>query len=393
VLAPVWFFGGFFCAILALALFGRRAATVDYPADFTRFHPIISPEENFYPTVAEMCAIVRAKCKPDQVLVISGGNSIHYGVGQPPGKVWTDRLQRLLGNRYCVINFAFRGSVVSDSGAVIAEVLRKEFPKQIYVANTAPVLPADPIGSPTYRYLFWDAYFKGLLAPYLPRDERVRVYFRSEGTLMQEWQIRLSSWTDAVLHYRDFWNWLGYEKISTLPTPRTPAPPAMFSPKKRFGDEEPDSASVPFSVRFRPENEAAEMAIVRAFSESAYQPGPDGRWTIAPDAKRNFEYFVSVLMPDPQKHRTLIVVSQNSPLYLKNLSPRERDRNETAYRDTIDLWTKAGYVATTYQPEIIETDYVDRTHLTSSGGDKLAGELAPQIEKLAETLGYFKTTP
>jgi len=62
---------------------GAWEGTRDHYPRFTRFIPAISPEVSYYPTVAEMCAIVRARHRPGQVLVIVGGNSIFYGSGQP----------------------------------------------------------------------------------------------------------------------------------------------------------------------------------------------------------------------------------------------------------------------------------------------------------------------
>ena len=108
-----------------------------------------------------MSAIVRSKCRPDQVLVIVGGNSILFGVWQRDVDVWSKRLQELLGDRYCVINFALRGGTPTDGGAVVAEALRKEFPRQILIVNEAAVTGVEPFGREAYRYLVWQGYFGG----------------------------------------------------------------------------------------------------------------------------------------------------------------------------------------------------------------------------------------
>ena len=120
VLRAGWFFAGLALGLAVLAWKGRQAVATDFHPDFVRFHPPISLEGNYFPTLGEMRAIVRARCRPDQVLVIVGGNSILQGVWQPAAQLWSRRLQERLGPRFCVVNFAFRGASPTDGGAVVA---------------------------------------------------------------------------------------------------------------------------------------------------------------------------------------------------------------------------------------------------------------------------------
>jgi len=221
---PGWFRPGSFVlglagALITLSLLGWWLGRRDQYPHFTRFFPAISPEVSYYPTVAEMGAIVRARCRPDQVLVIVGGNSIFYGSGQPPELMWTRRLQELLGDRYCVVNLAFRGATASDGAAVVAEVLRREFPHQIYVANVGTLQAINPLGSIPYRFIFWEAYYKGELVTYAPRDNVVHAYFWDDLTHRSEWLDAAGRvWLDRALHFRDFWNWVAMDWIFTVPT-------------------------------------------------------------------------------------------------------------------------------------------------------------------------------
>ena len=52
---------------------------------------------------------------------------------------------------------------LADAASVAAEALAKEFPRQIYIANAAPTQAPTPGGSLVYRWVYWDAYYKGLL--------------------------------------------------------------------------------------------------------------------------------------------------------------------------------------------------------------------------------------
>src|SRR5471032_41897 len=175
-LSAYWFLGGLALGLIALSLVGRRVARTDYHPGFIRFFPPTSPETNYFPTLNELTAIVRGRCRPDQILVIVGGNSILQGVWQPAEEVWSKHLQDLLGDHYCVLNFAFRGAGPANGGAVVAEVLRNAYPRQIYIANEAVQTAVESIGFDPYRYLTWEAYYRGLLIDYPPRNAIIADY-------------------------------------------------------------------------------------------------------------------------------------------------------------------------------------------------------------------------
>jgi hypothetical protein len=386
---PWSFLAGLAGALVLLAVTGVWLGRHDRHPDFTRFHPLISPEGNYYPTIAEMCAIVRARCRPDQVLVIVGGNSIFYGVGQPPAKMWTRRLQELLGERYCVINFAFRGSSASDGGALVAEVLRAEFPRQIYVANMGPLQGINPMGSLPYRFIFWEAYYKGLLAEYAPRTNYVRLDFQNDPIDRRaHLEIVGRVWLDRLLHFRDVWNWVAMEWFCTVPSSLRPDPAEVTWPRRRFADTEPDFMDIPFEKRFRSELLDTELGIVRGFTESFYQRTGDGHWQLSGLKPKEFGTFIRIAMPELLRRRTLLVVSKNSPYYVDQLAPGERERDEQAYRDSLEIWRGAGYHAMTYPDGFDAADYGDRTHLTVAGGRKLAATVADNVRAIAAECGY-----
>jgi lysophospholipase L1-like esterase len=388
-LRPWYFITGFLAGLLLLSWAGRHVSATDYHKGFTRFHPMISPENYYLPTVAEMSSMVRSRCRSDQVLVLVGGNSIHYGVGQPPGKIWTDELQRRLGDRFCVINFAFRGASVTDGAALIAEVLREEFPKQIYVANTSPVLSTDPLGTDGYRFLFWEAYHKDLLMDWPSRTIWTKDYDRRKPAASPSSGNQLSARLDQALRYRDLWNWVGWNYVFTVSAPLNPYPPALFRPKRRFADTEPDVDAIPVGQRYRADGVAIEMQITRGFFTQVSERSAEGGWRVTAASREDFLQFAEMAIPGPLKSRTLIVLSQNSPFYLEKLTTDERQRNDVVYATGVELWQEAGYAAMTYGPGLTAADFVDRTHLTARGGVKLAHMVAPQITEIAKRLGYL----
>lgn len=393
--ASLWFRPRLFLAGLALGIvgcvgLGHYVTRHDYHAGFTRFHPRISPESSYYPTVDEMCAIVRARCRPDQILVIVGGNSILNGVGQPADQLWTLELQRLLGDKYAVINLAFRGALATDGGAVIAEVLRKEFPRQIYIANMQPMGDLHGLGLETYQFIFWEAHARGLLEDYAPREKLIEDFRRSTEAPPNLRELMLVAHADGVLRFRDLWNWVGYQHVFTVSSFYTPNFPRLLTARKHLRDEERDYEEMPFisPARFGAEKEPAEMAITRGFTSGFYEKDAQGEWSLLPATRNTFTVAAQTGFPDSLKARTLLVVSRNAPFYRKKLTADELLRDDQGYRDTVALLESLGYRAMEYGKDFAETDYGDRTHLTVSGGKKLAAMVAAKVEETARQQGY-----
>jgi lysophospholipase L1-like esterase len=390
---PRAFLLGLVAGLTLCSTIARVASHQGYHEAFTRFFPQISPEAQYYPTLEEMCGIVRMRCRPDQVLVIVGGNSIFNGVGQPAAKMWTVELQRQLGEGFVVVNFAFRGALCTDGGAVVAEALRKEYPRQVYVANAAPFTPPAPYGIEPYRYLFWEARSRGLLESYPPRDEMVEEFERTGFTWGNRFDLWGKDWLDRVLRFRDLWNLVGYEYLFTIANPITPHLPQAVWARKRFADVEPDFEAMPLGDRFRPENRDVEMRIVRGFSEGSCVRDRRGAWRPKTLVRIQFEEVARGAVPDDLKARTLIMLSRNCPYYLRQLTADERLRDDAAYRDGAAAWRKAGYEAADYGRDYDDADFGDRTHLSASGGRKLALQVSEHIQEIARKLGYLNQQP
>jgi hypothetical protein len=385
---PKTFVFGLLLGLALCSAVARFESNRDYHSVFTRFHVIISPEGQYYPTLDEMCSIVRTRCRPDQVLVIVGGNSIFNGVGQPVEKLWTNELQRQLGDGYVVLNMAFRGAFCTDGGAVVAEALRREYPRQIYVANTSPFVTPEPIGSGPYRYLIWEARCRGATENFPYRDQviedsRLHEYVRSQW--MDLWA---GQYLDRALRFRDLWNWVGYKYLFTIQNPMTPHLPEAIWGRGRFADIENDFEDIPFSSRFLPEYRDAEMKIVRGFSGTYYAKDQDGNWRIRSEYVTAFNRVAKGAFPDDLKGRTLIMLSRNSPLYLRQLDSDEMSREDLAYGDGVKAWLALGYDADQYGRDYDDTDFGDRTHLTGTGGRKLAQQVATDVQALAAKLHY-----
>lgn len=390
VLTPWGVIIGAILGFLACILLGKQAARRDVHRDFTRFHPMIAPDTLYQPTLNEMIAVVRSRVPKDAILVIVGGNSIFYGVGQPARDMWTERLQRLLGSRYYVINFAFRGSSPADAGAVVAEVLRDEYPKLIYVTNTGAGQPIDPIGSDTYRFLFWEAYFKGLLLDDPGRETRLEDLFTHRIAPDQRQELKLQMQMDKYLHFRDLWQDVAFRRFFPVWNERMPTLRNAFAGRKAWKDEEGDYRTLTLQQRYNPAGIETELEIIRGSSRQWYVEESNGGWRKSSVAWDDFERWAKISFPDPLKARTLLMLSRHSPFYTRILSGPERARDERLFADTVELWKRHGYVSADYGQDFDPLDYGDRTHLAVSGGEKLAGIVAPLVKQMAADLGYLK---
>jgi hypothetical protein len=384
---PRAFLLGLAAGLLAGVLAGHWAARNHAHPAFVRFAPRISPEGNYYPTLDEMRAVVRARVAAGQVPVIVGGNSVFQGVGQPADRIWTLELQRLLGPRFVVVNLALRGSSIVDGGAVVAESLQGEFPGLVYVANTAPWTNPHPAGLEPYTYLADEARARGLLEAMPARDALVAGLRRSSLPLAARLERVAVAHADRWLRFRDLWNWVGFNLFFTIPSPLTPSGPVATAARGRLPDEEPDFETMPAEVRMPPFADAQEMAITRAFSQSAVEPDGAGGWRLRPGVAEQFRAIAGAALPPSMRRRTLVVLSRNSPVFRNRLTAEEQTRDDFAFASSLAAWREAGYHAAEYGRDFAPADYGDRTHLSARGGRRLAAALAPEVRAVADALG------
>jgi hypothetical protein len=389
-----------------MCVLGRIASRENHLNHFVRFTQWTSPETKYYPTIGEMMSVVRAQAKPEQILVIVGGNSVLRGVGQPVERIWTRALQQNLGPGYCVINFAFNGSGITDAASVAAEALRHEYPRQIYIANAAPAQPPAPDGTGLYRFVFWEAYYKGLLiddpvrAAAIVKSNEADVIQNPEGeTGLREMKIR--EWLDSFFYFQDFWNWFTYKQMNTVWGFYMPGTTDFLLPRKRYKDPEPDLSTFPMDARYLPGNLAVEMSIVRGFTQYVFMSldqyghpqktkDASGKWQPYVPVWDYFNHSIRVAMPDELKKRTLILLSRSSPFYLKYLTPDEKERDELAYEQSMVMWKAAGFDAMDYGKNFTAEEYADRTHVTWQGGAKLAPLVADKVREMSQNLGYLQ---
>ncbi len=387
-LVPLTFFVGIFVAVVAMSWFGRWAAREPFHQEFTRITRWTAPSTHYYPTASELANVVRQKARPGTVLVIVGGNSVFYGLGQPVGQVWTTVLQRELGARYSVVNLAMPGAAPVDGGAVIAEMLRNEFPRQIYLANAWACDSSAPGGSPVYRYIFWNAYYENRLIDDQPRRTSIQRVLAQHAAHEGLVELRGRVWLDGLFHFQDGWNYIAYKKFGTV-WGHYPLGEIWAKPRETFPDEEADFLAQPTSRRFTGYYDAEELAIIRRRNAWAFAADSvNAKLKVNAEAWDEFGKNIDGMFPRALKKRTLIVISRDCPYFIEKLSPEERERNDLACLLTVQKWRENGYESTDYGRDFSIEDYGDRVHLTTRGGEKLANLIAIKVRDMSDRLGY-----
>jgi hypothetical protein len=387
LLIPYPLFLGIAAAFLACCILGYVSRGEPY-AGFERFHRYINPQTCFYPTASQVLATARAALPSDRIAVVVGGNSVLNGAGQGL-PLWTARLQELLGPEYQVINLAMCGAGPAEVGGTTAEMLLREHPRLILITNTW----AGPSGSPgepdggLLRYFFWDAYYKGLL-PHAPeREEGLREVACKKALDDAYDELKRGLHLDAYLSHRDLWTALAYSRFSTVWHPLLEGTFAQARASYVPADTKP------FRSEHRPDDAVALGAVrdlVRSSGNfvlpgnevAAKRVNPDYATTMCRDLRRCF--------PEEVRRRALLVIAHYNPYRVEQLTAEERKRYYELFPATVAIAEAAGLHAVEIGRSYTAADYFDWLHFTRSGGQKLAGDLAPQIHRLARELGYTR---
>jgi hypothetical protein len=282
-----------------------------------------------------------------------------------------------------VLNLAVHGAGSYEFGGVGAEMLLADHPKLIFVSNLGPgYMPEEPDGG-IYRYLFWDAYAKGLLTSDAERREALAWVKGKRSRDEAFHELRRRSRLDACLHVQDLWTRVTHDHVSTVWNRLLDA--SFLRPRRIYSDVE---HPVPTSRRYPPGEEAREMAVVRAWITG-------GRDLIGDPYEGSPNPFVLEramrrVIPRVLRSHTLLVVVRESPHYLDRLTLSERDKYDRLLTATAATAEKVGIAGLVAGREMTTDDFNDRCHPSESGGARLAEEIAPKVRELAERFGWAR---
>lgn len=373
---------------LGCVFLGYQTANYSKPKNFKRFYQRLSLDGQFFPPFPMQEHLALARWSPGKIIVLVGGDSVMHGIGQPEERIWTHELQKRLGERrYVVVNLALRGANAAEGGALVAEALIKQGFPVIYVANARPGSP-PPAYDGAYRYIYWDAFYKGRLLPFPEREADVAAWISrlrpDERRKVEE--LALAERFDSLLRFQSLWHHVTYRHFSA--TWNSIVLPRWWEPRIRFTDPEPEPP--PLEYRYRASEEEM-MRIARGYTEGLARAGKDGVWVVDRGALEALSRAIPRVFPAPLRTRMLLILHHSSPHYLAKLSPAELRRDATVYESFVRQWNLSGVRTFELGNDFDEIDYADRVHLSPSGGSKMAQRVAREVEALAAT-ELFKTT-
>ncbi|HEY1764195.1 MAG TPA: hypothetical protein VGF85_04675 [Opitutaceae bacterium] len=346
---------------------------------FLRFHGPISPQGQFYPTASELVAQVRATVPRSKYLVLVGGASYFRGSGQNPDDLWTRELQRLLGDDYAVVNFAMDNGGVTSFAAVAFQILARDYPRIAYVCNASPVV-ADPVdGGILYRYVFWDAYYKGLLSMPFPWSEGVRTLARDERKDRGGLELHLGKWIDHYTYASDLWTTIGYRYGFTVWSDLSPQ--AMTTARRNFIERViPNFADRQRIYRENPKNVRENEAGNRDFSTKGFTRNASGAWERDPWAWEIISQLSATMFPYGLRSKCYLVFLRANPFFMKSFTSDDWKRHNELYRLGEQAFSSNGYhIIQLPDADLTPDDYADGGHFLASGGRKIARAVASRL--------------
>lgn len=371
---PAYFLLGLALSLTGLSILGSILVPPDLTAHFVRFHAKIGNEYNFFPTAHDIRAILDTGAADGQaVTVIVGGTSVFQGTSQAEPEIWTERLQKLLGPAYRVVNFAQRAGRPNDSGNIAAEMLLKQNKPVLFVSDAMPGQFTIPLPYAFFKKELFDAWQRGALLDWPARDQAMRAALWSDNPELRSaaWEARF----DRALNFDGLWGYFSFEIAGTQWNKLS----GFDSIKPLRLATDPESTAAWQSTHVYPTGEADQQAL-QATTQGIFKT-PD-RWQTVRDG-------VEEQMPTMLRTQSLVVVDLNSPHYIERLDPADHAAFLAQALTMAALLKEMGFARTMIAAEdFTEEDYSDRVHLSASGGAKLAERLAPVIAEMARQRGY-----
>jgi len=348
--------------------------------NFTRFYRPISPTSLFYPTASEIVSYVERTVPRNKYLVVVGGASYFRGAGQNPDELWTLELQRLLGDDYAVVNFAMDSGGVTSFAGVAFQVLAREYPRIAFVTNASPVVVDVVDGGEIYRYLFWDAYYKGLLPLPSPWSDGAKELARGERKDPAGLEMHLGKWTDQFSYACDLWTYVGYKYFFTVWSDFFPQ--TMTVARREYVDPF-DATLAQKQQAFRHDQDYVKRYedLNKDFATKGFIQDKDGQWKLDPPAFDLISRLSVSMFPDELKPKCYLVLIRFNPYFMKTFTDDDWRRHETMYRQGQEAFERAGYrVVQLPDADFTPDDFYDGGHYMASGGRKVAKAVADRIK-------------
>lgn len=388
LLRPKYFIVGIFIGFVSCCIAGHLLSSKARLEHFTRFFHHIQPQTQYYPTAHELLNTAHHKVKLDKILVLIGGSSILRGEGQKADELWSDELQRLLGNNFKVLNFAMDSANLTSFASVIFRILKEEYPKIIFVSTCFPEIPGSIEGTGIFTYLFWDAYYKGLLHLDSGEIKTVQQIRRNQMLTPAGAEQHFLSYLDSILYFRNLWNWVGYRLVFTVWSDITAR--HSYKPRRTYKDVVNDEVKaskkkkhVKKKSHFPESVKILASIISNCIDFSKEKPQFDGGMLIS--VRQSLDDAFS----PPYRSKILCLIPSENPRHLSALPIKFQQAHPLVINNIRDLSVSLGYHGLDIGQDFSPKDFADARHFSGSGGKKTAMQVAEKVRYIAAFNGYL----
>ena len=394
LLLPMPFFSGVVLGLLLCIAAGHLAARSNIYSDRSRFFFQISPEGYVYPTLENLLQFVRQKASPEKILVLAAGSSISLGVGQQNSHLWTDLLQRELGDAFVVVNGSFRSAKFTSIGLPLLEILSQEYPRFLFVTESRPGYAPQwlqydsdsPFYYP-YNYLLFQAWLSGKLLPNPERDQKLWRALSSSDEYVQlhAREDLIRAVLERATHASDLWNVLSYRFFFTVFSPVQWSDLPFWAPRKLLAD---DAWAFSFDREELNRDKMQQLIILKGAYVDKMESSANGEFKLSAGAWENFAAIEKAFPNRALRARTLFLVTPRNPYLTQELSPTEKRSYEASLRNWSATLNDAGFQAFPLGINYESEDFIDAHHFSDRAAPKMAADVAARVRRMAERNGW-----
>ena len=367
------FFLGILIGISIASIAGRWASHTMRFENFVRFYSAIQPSESFYPTYSELLNTATSKAAPGKTLVLIGGNSILRGAGQRRSKIWSNFLQKNLGDSFVVLNYAIDQARISSFSGAIFWKLREIFPKIIFVAigDQSEIPPID--GERPYSYIFWDGYYKNLFNSTPAELSEIKEQRWVELQTASGIGMHVGALLDSVTYFNDLWNYIGYKYFFAVWNSAASRNPLI--PRSEINDIDDDRLASEQQRRMG--NQLLIDLDLKLLHDRNSTEKKFGSTSASSDGVTLHGNYM-----ESYKNKSLFVFTKINPNYLARMESERSAKYTASYLDEAQQMIASGYHVVDFGEGWAPSDYYDGFHISEAGGEKMAREIASSIKSI-----------
>jgi len=339
-----------------------------------KWHILISPESNYFPTIEETIGRINLGINKGKKFIIIGGSSASAGIGQDYENIWSNKLSQILGSDYVVLNSAMNGGTGFEFGFVQARYLAEKGEKVLYIFDSGPI-PTNKYDG-RWNYIYLSACLKGY-----DNDINSCINIIKKLFLNKNYNTLFKYITDLLIPHQNLWNFISYN-IFQFQYHRYITSDKLFSSRSKYGVLEKNQINGDscISNKINDSNYLKhELEIVNGYKNFRF---PSNGYCNVKEIEENLD-FIFKDYPMILKGKTINTISQSAPILHNNQTLINQNLINESWVISSKLRSKYGILGISEMSnEWEDCDFSDRTHWSNSGGLKHAKRVSKIIKNV-----------